>query len=180
MKKILNIIIILVMILTLSGCKDTASMAVEKYLNKYNALDEEVLLDMNAIIEGENLNNENRDIYESIFKKQYTDLKYEIVEEEYDGDEATVKAQITVYDLYKVQNDASQYLANNPEEFNNDDGIDDVEKFIKYKLNEMKNVVDTVEYTIDFYVVKTSNGWTISSLSRSDLEKLHGVYNYES
>lgn len=180
MKKVLSIMIGLFMVLSLSGCKDTASMAVERYLNKYNALDEDVLVDMNSIIEKENLNDANRDIYESIFKKQYTDLKYEIIEEEYDGDEATVKTKITVYDLYKVQNDASQYLADNPDDFNDDEGIYDVEKFIEYKLNQMKNTVDTVEYTIDFYVVKTTDGWTVSSLSNSDLEKLHGVYNYES
>lgn len=180
MKKVLSIILGLFIVLSLGGCKDTASMAVERYLNKYNALDEDVLVDMNTIIENENLNDANRDTYESIFKKQYTDLKYEILEEEYDGDEATVKTKITVYDLYKVQNDASQYLADNPAEFNDDEGIYDVEKFIEYKLNQMKNTVDTVEYTIDFYVVKTTDGWIVSSLSKSDLEKLHGVYNYES
>ena len=56
----------------------------------------------------------------------------------------------------------------------------DVNKFIAYKLNEMKMVTETVEYTIEFYVVKTSDGWTVSSLSTSDLEKIHGIYDYES
>ena len=36
------------------------------------------------------------------------------------------------------------------------------------------------EPKIDFYVVKTSNGWVVNSLSNSDLEKIHGIYNYES
>ena len=40
--------------------------------------------------------------------------------------------------------------------------------------------MDKVEYTIEFYVVKTSDGWVVSSLSDSDLEKIHGIYNYES
>ena len=180
MKKVLSLIVAFMMVLSLGGCKDTASMAVENYLTKYNSLHEDVLTDMATIIENENLSDNNRSTYESIFKKQYTDLSYEIIEEEYNGDEATVKAKITVYDLYKVQNDASQYLADNPDKFNDENGKYDVEKFITYKLEQMKNNVDTVEYTIDFYVVKTSEGWVVSSLSRSDLEKIHGVYDYES
>ena len=40
--------------------------------------------------------------------------------------------------------------------------------------------VGQVDYTIEFYVVKTSDGWTVSDLSKSDLEKIHGIYNYES
>ena len=180
MKRVLSIILGLAIILSLGGCKDSASMAVEEYLSKYNSLHDDVITDMTSIINAENLSEDNKSVYESIFKKQYTDLTYEIVGEEYDGDEATVKTKIIVYDLYKVQNDASEYLANNPEEFNNEDGVYDVEKFVEYKLDKMKNNVDTVEYTIDFYVVKTSDGWVVSSLSRTDLEKIHGVYNYES
>ncbi|MBQ6840705.1 MAG: hypothetical protein IJO63_01130 [Bacilli bacterium] len=180
MKKLFSVLICLVMVLTLSGCKDTASMAVENYLAKYNSLHEDVLMDMDNVIMEENLSDNDKSTYESIFKKQYTDLKYEIIEEEYNGDEATVKTKITVYDLYKVQNDASMYLAENPDEFNDDNGIYDVTKYISYKLDQMKNATQTVDYTIDFYVVKTSEGWTVSSLSKTDLEKLHGVYNYES
>ncbi|MBE6155269.1 MAG: hypothetical protein E7164_00755 [Firmicutes bacterium] len=180
MKKLFNVVLCIMMIFSLTGCKDTASMAVEEYLSKYNSLHDDVISDMNAIIESENLSEENRTTYESIFKKQYTDLTYEITEEEYDGDEAIVKAKIKVYDLYKVQNDASVYLANNQSKFNDENGKYDVEKFIKYKLEQMKNTVDTVEYTIDFYLVKTSQGWVVSSLSRTDLEKIHGIYNYES
>lgn len=180
MKKIIRLVLCLVLVLVLGGCRDTASMAVENYLNKYNALDEAVLTDMAQIVDSENLSDSNKETYESIFKKQYTDLTYEVVEEEYDGDEATVKVQITVYDLYKVQRDASEYLANNAEEFNDENGMYDVEKFIEYKLDKMKNTIDKIEYTIDFYVVKTTNGWVVSSLSNSDLEKIHGIYNYES
>lgn len=180
MKKVLNIIICLVMVLSLCGCKDSASMAVEKYLAKYNSLHEDVLTDMNSVVEAENLSDENKEIYESIFKKQYADLSYEIVEEEYDGDEATVEVKITVYDLYKVQNDASTYLVNHADEFNDENGKYDLNKFISYKLDQMKNNTDTVDYTIEFYVVKTSDGWTVSDLSKSDLEKIHGIYNYES
>ena len=44
----------------------------------------------------------------------------------------------------------------------------------------MKETNEKTSYTIDFYVVNTSDGWTVSSLSNSDIEKLHGIYDYES
>ena len=180
MKKVLIVIVSLFIILSLGGCGDSATKAVEKYLAKYNSLDSEVLPDIHDIVEKENLSDDDKDTYVAIFKKQYTDLKYDIVNEEYDGDEATIKVKVTVYDLYKAQKNASDYLIANTDEFNEDEGNYDAEKFIKYKLDQMKKTSTTVDYTIDFYVVKTSNGWVVSSLSNSDLEKIHGIYDYES
>ena len=179
MKKVFSGIIMLMLVLSLSGCTKTARTAVEDYLAMYTSLDEKVLTDMGNVIESENLTDENKGVYESIFKKQYSDLSYEITNEEYSGDEATITAKISVYDLYKAQTDATNYLSSHPEEFNDDQGIYDVQKFFEYKLEQMKNADDKVEYTIDFYVVKNGNDWVVSSLSNTDLEKIHGIYNYE-
>ena len=44
----------------------------------------------------------------------------------------------------------------------------------------MKETTERVQYTLDFYVVNTSDGWVVSSLSNSDIEKIHGIYDYES
>ena len=98
----------------------------------------------------------------------------------YNGDEATITVKVNVYDLYKAQKDATTYLAENPNEFKDEDGKYDAEKFITYKLDKMKETNEKTSYTIDFYVVNTSDGWTVSSLSNSDIEKLHGIYDYES
>lgn len=180
MKKIISIIVFGVLICFLGGCKNSATSSVEEYLNNYKNLDEKVLIDMNAIIEKEDISEDNKNLYKDIYKKQYSDLKYKIENEEYNGDEAVIKVRINVYDLYKVQKEASNYLATHADEFNDENGNYDLNKFIEYKLNNMKNTSDRVDYTIDFYVVKSSNGWTVSSLSNSDLEKIHGIYNYES
>ena len=51
---------------------------------------------------------------------------------------------------------------------------------MKEQLDKMKETNEKTSYTIDFYVVNTSDGWTVSSLSNSDIEKLHGIYDYES
>ena len=179
MKKIIGIITSLILVLCLTGCGDSAKIAVDNYLAKYNALDDDVLNDMNDIVLKENLSEENKEVYIALFKKQYSNLTYKITKEQYDGDEAIVSANITVYDYYKVQKEANEYLENNPDEFNDENGNYSVDKFIAYKLEQMKNTNDKIDYTIDFYVVKTSDGWIVSSLSNSDLEKIHGIYNYE-
>ena len=179
MKKIISLLFLLIIINLITGCGSSATKAVENYLNEYNMLSDNVTKNMKDIVNRENFKGQDRKTYMDIFKKQYKDMKYEIVDEAYDGDEAIIKAKINVYDLYKVQNSASSYLANHADEFNDANGNYDVNMFIKYKLDKMKNISDRVDYTIDFYVVNTTDGWVVSSLSNSDLEKIHGIYNYE-
>jgi len=180
MRKTLSAFFCLLMVLTLCGCGETATMAVDRFFARYNNLDEAVLQDMNRVIAYENINESMHDDYEQIIKKQYKNLTYQIENEVYDGDEAIITVKITVFDLYKVQRDASRYLANNADVFNNEEGIYDVSKYLEYKLDKMKNVTEKIDYTIDLYVLKTGNSWQVSSLSESDLEKIHGIYNYES
>lgn len=179
MKKIFYLVIIIFSIFLLTGCQDSATVAVENYLNKYNALDDSVLSDMNSVIDRENLNDENKKIYEDILKKQYSDLKYEITNENYAGDEATISVKITVYDLYSIQDETNNYLVNNQDEFNDENGEYDVQKYLNYKLGKMSEVTKRTDYTIDFYVINSDSGWVVSSLSNSDIEKIHGIYNYE-
>ena len=180
MKKLLSVILAVLFIMSLSGCGNSATKAVENYLQEYNSLSDNVISDMMNVVTDEDINDDQKMVYQDIFKKQYQDLTYTIDKEEYDGDEATITVTVKVYDLYKAQKDASDYLKDHQDEFNNDDGEYDVSKYIDYKLDQMKNMMDKVEYTIEFYVVKTSDGWVVSSLSDSDLEKIHGIYNYES
>lgn len=178
MKKIIHVLFIFLIVVILSGCNNTAVKTVEDYLNEYKYLSNNVTENMKEIVDRENIEGIDRETYIKIFEKQYKDLKYEILNEEYNGDEATIKVKINVYDLYKIQNDANIYLANHMEEFNDENGEYDYKKFIKYKLNKMINANDRVDYTIDFYVVNKDNRWTVSSLSNADLEKIHGIYNY--
>ena len=180
MKKIYGLVLTLIITFMLTGCGKSATDSVKKYLDNYKNLDDKVLVDMKNVIDKENLNEENSKKYEDILKKQYTDLSYEIEKEDYNGDEATITVKIDVYDLYKAQKDSTTYLANNPDEFKDSDGKYDSNKFITYKINKMKETTERVQYTIDFYVVNTSDGWIVSSLSNSDIEKIHGIYDYES
>ena len=88
---------------------------------------------------------------------------------------------ITVYDLYKAQRDATEYLNEHRDEFNDEEGNYDSSKFMDYRLEQMQKTTDTVEYTITFNLTKDDDdNWQITELSQEDLEKIHGIYNYDS
>ena len=177
MKKILLIVIT---ILTLAGCGgNTAKSAVESYLMQYRNLDSEVLVDLENIINLENLTNKQEEKYRDVLKKQYKDLSYKIIEEEYDDEISYVTVKLEVYDLYKAQNDASIYLTNNHEVFYNENNEYDVNKYIDYKLDKMKDVIDKIEYTVVFTVTKEDDEYVVEQPTEETLEKIHGIYNYE-
>ena len=182
MKKVYKLLLVVGICLILAGCgcmKKTAKGAVQDYLNQYKNLSSNVISSMDDVVNDENLTDSQKEKYRDILKRQYQDLKYEIVNEKYDGDNATVDVKITVYDLYKVQKDANNYLTNSGDEFK-ENGVYSNDLFMNYKLDKMKKVTDTVEYNITFNVTKDDKGnYKVNDLSNSDLEKIHGVYNYD-
>lgn len=182
MKKVYKLLLVVGICLVLAGCgcmKKTAKGAVQDYLNQYKNLSSNVISSMDDVVNDENLTDSQKEKYRDILKRQYQYLKYEIVNEKYDGDNATVDVKITVYDLYKVQKDANNYLTNSGDEFK-ENGVYSNDLFMNYKLDKMKKVTDTVEYNITFNVTKDDKGnYKVNDLSNSDLEKIHGVYNYD-
>lgn len=177
MKKIL---LLLVVVFLLNGCgKNTARMATENYLKKYKTLNSEVLVDMENIIKKENLTTELEDKYREVLKKQYKDLSYEIIEEEYDDDVSYVTVKIDVYDLYKAERDADIYLENNKEEFYDENELYDINKFLNYKLDRMKETTSRIKYTIVFTITKENDKYVVEQPTENDLKKIHGIYNYE-
>ena len=179
MKKLGLILITLIAAVGCACSMSKASDAVKEYLGKYNNQDSEILVELDALVKEENLSEEDGNNYKEIMKKQYTDLKYEIVDEIYNGDEAIVTTKITVYDLYKAEEDAESYRLEHEEEFQDENKVYDAAKFLKYKIEQMKKADKTVEYTIDFQVVKKDGKWVVENVSTEDLEKIHGIYNYE-
>mgnify|MGYP005773451599 CR=1 FL=1 len=178
MKKILGILGCLVMVVGCSCSNDKAADAVEKYLNDYKGLNDHVLEDIDELIKNEDLTDLGSETYREVLKRQYRDLIYTIENEDYDGDTATVTVKITVYDLYKAQKDASEYLSEHPDEFLTD-GEYDNDLYMEYKLEQMKKTTETVSYNIVFTVTKTDGKWYVEQPSDEVLEKIHGVYNYE-
>lgn len=173
-----KIIVVLISCLFLIGCGcvvEKASDSVRSYLNKYNLEDESIKNELDKVTK--NFSEDDKKVYEEIMEKQYKDLNYKILEEKYNGDNAIVTTKIQVYDLYNIQENVNKYKEEHKNEFTKEDGSFDNEKFLKYKLEEMKKETKKIEYTIDFKVHKKDGKWILESISERDLEKIHGIYN---
>ncbi len=178
MKKILLMFGCLLLVVGCSCSNDKAADAVEKYLNDYKGLSDHVLEDIDELVEAEKLTDKGKETYKEVLKRQYRDLIYTIENEDYDGDTANVTVKLTVYDLYKAQKEASEYLNSHQDEFLTD-GKYDNDLYIEYKLEQMKNMNDTIQYNVVFKVTKTDGKWYVEQPDEETLEKIHGVYNYD-
>lgn len=180
MKKMLLNIFIVLFLLIIVGCgkKMTAREAVSDYLDLYKSNDTEVMKQLDEFVEKEYLDEEQKDIYVEAMKREYASMMYEITQEKYESEYAYVTVKLTVIDLYKAQKDAIEYLDNNQDKFLDENGSYDKDKFTTYKLNEMKNASETITYEIVFKLLKDGNSWEVIQLSNDDLEKIHGIYNY--
>lgn len=178
MKKIILFLVCTFLVVGCSCSNDKATDAVEKYLNEYKGLSDNVLKDIDRLIEHEELEDKHHDTYKEVMKRQYRDLNYTIENEAYDGDEAKVTVKITVYDLYKVEKESREHLEKNQDDFLTD-GAYDAKKYLEYKLDKMKDAKDTISYNIVFKVHKTDGKWQVEQPNEETLEKIHGIYNYE-
>ncbi|MBQ6285659.1 MAG: hypothetical protein IJK67_05045 [Bacilli bacterium] len=176
-----KIVVLLMTVLLLSACSlsNTPSGKVEAFLNEYTSMSDSVKADMETKVESENLSEENKKVYLDVLTRQYKNLKYSIKDESIDGNKATVRAKVTVYDLYKIDKDSVNYMNNNSTEFIDENGAYSDNLFNKYRLNEMLKTNETVEYDIDFYLNQVNGEWVIESPDRIALEKIHGLYNYD-
>lgn len=183
MKNMKKVFIICISLLMLVGCGctllKTPTKKVEELLNMYKMKDKDVMDELDEYVATQDLTDDQKDKYKEIISKQYTDMKYEVTEETIDGEEATVTAKITVYDLYKVQKDAEEYLTDHKSEFYDETDTYDKTLFIDYKLDKMKSATDTVDYTVIFQLNKVDGTWEVDQLDNDTLEKIHGIYNYD-
>lgn len=179
MKKIL---LLITTILLLAGCEsvmNNPTKRVEVFLNKYQTMDEEVLSQLDDTLNNDRtLTTTQKKDYKDMMKKQYQNLTYTIKDEEVDGDTATVKVEIEVYDFNKAMNEADSYLLENQDEFIDENNKVDNKKFMDYKIKQMKNTNEKVKYTIEFNLTKNDNTWTLDNVDEITRQKIHGIYNY--
>ena len=158
---------------------NTPTKKVEAFLNKYQTLDNVVLDQMDNMISTDTLmDSDQKNNYSDVLKRQYQDLTYQIKDERIDGDKAVVTAEIEVYDFYKTNNSSAKYYAENEDKFLNDDGILDESKYVEYRIEQMKNTMERVKYTIDFTLTKVNNKWTLDEIDDATRLKIHGLYEY--
>ena len=181
MKKVL---MILGLTLVMTGCSlgnmdNTPTKKVEEYLNNYQTLDSNVLSEIDALVNNEEMFDEDQQTtYRDIMKKHYQDLTYTIKEETVNGDKATVEVEIEVNDYTKTLKEAEDYRTTNEKEFYNAEGVFDETLFNTYKLDKLKENKERVKYTIYFSLTKSNNEWTIDDLTETEQEKILGIYEY--
>lgn len=168
MKKIILISIFLVLLV---GCNlsNSPTSKVEGLLGKYQTLDKDIIKDINDVVSRETLTEEQTKRYKSLIEKQYKNMTYEVKDERYDGNSATITVEIKVLDYKKAINEvATTYLQKDKytvEEYNNT------------KLTALEKVKEKVLYTIDFEVNKDVNGnWYLASLDNETIKKILGMY----
>ena len=181
MKRIHRIIFLVTILFLVVGCgnmMNTPTKKVEDFLSKYQTMDKAVLTQLDDVIEDAgNLVDKQKDTYRELMKKQYQNLSYKIKDETEDGDNATIQVEIEVYDYGKAIQEAESYLTTNREEFiNNETNEIDTEKFLDYKIKQMKDTKDKVTYTINFTLTKVEDEWKLDNISDVDRQKLHGLY----
>lgn len=180
MKKIHLVILSVLFILLLSGCgTNTPKEKVKEFLSRYTSISEDVETNIETSVAKEGLSTTNQNKYKEVLKRQYTNLKYEIKDETTDGDAAVVRVHITVYDLYKSAIQSLDYLNNNNELFYNDD-VFNQESYDSYRIDQMLNTKEIIEYDIDFYLTKENGTWIVQNPDNTTQEKIHGLYDYES
>ena len=157
---------------------DSPTMKVQQYLNDFNNLNETVVEDMESSIIEENLSSDNTSIYREVLTRQYKDLRYEIVDETINDDKATVKAKVTVYDLYNSNKQSETYMNEHQDEFMDTENVFDQESYMKYRLDEMLKTTNTITHEVTFNLTKIEDEWVIDDIDRETLEKIHGLYDY--
>ena len=171
--------LVLLLSLFLIGCElsNTPTKKTEEFLKKYQVLDSAVVTDLDEVVnEDTTLNESQKIMYKDIMKKHYQNLSYQIKDEIVDGNEAVVVVEISVTDFKKVLEETNNYLNNNKEEFDDENGNYSIVKFNDYKLNKLKEAKDKIVYTIEIKLTKESDNWKVNNLSQTDYDKINGVY----
>ena len=172
-KKFLFIIGLFILSISLFGCgnMNTPRKKVEMLLMSYRNNGESIVSELNDYLSTLMIEDAYFEDYKKVYLRQYQDLTYEIKDERIDGDNATVTAQIEVYDYYKTENDVNDYITNNPDEF-----LNDGKSSILYRIEELNKENSRVTYTLDINLTKVNDEWTIDTLTDDDLAKIHGTY----
>lgn len=176
-------VIISIMSLLLVGCGETLmntpTKKVEMFLDKYKTLDNDVTTQLNDLVDGYSLfDDESKEEYKKLMKKHYKNLNYEVKEERINGDQAVVTTEIEVTDYSKIMTDANSYLANHRDEFSDSNGNYNELLFTKYRINKLKEASETVKYTIDFQLKKENKKWVLEDLTDEQEAKINGMYTY--
>lgn len=165
MKKCILTIIIFILALLLVGCTiaNTPTAKTEELLGNYQRLDKKININYYDLSIDRDLSEQQQTEYIKLIKDQYQSLSYEIKEEIIDGNTATVTTSVKVKDFKKIINNY------NKNEYT-------TEEYHNLIIDDLKDAKDKVTYTIDFTLIKDSEGnWNMDDLTNEMKEKLLGI-----
>ncbi len=179
MKKIIIGMLSLFLLVGCGNMMNTPTKKVEEFLSKYQTMDDKVLSQLDEVIDtAGTMTKDQKEKYRELMKKQYKNLSYKIDDETEDGNHATVKVEIEVYDYATAITEAETYMKTNQDEFIDPETneIDDA-KFMDYKLDQMDKVKEKIKYTINFTLTKDDDNWKMDDITDIDRQKIHGLYS---
>ena len=145
---------------------------VKEYMEKYKKLDKSVCDDI-VYPFGDELSYIQKERYEGIIKFKYERISYYFVEEEgtiVNENDAVIFVKVTSVDIKAAYEKATTYIDTHKEEF---ETVDDE---VEYKLDVISKYDLTEEYLISFNLFKKDGEWKMAELSKSDLDKIKGLF----
>ena len=177
MKKIVYIFLAVTLLTGCGEISNTPTKQVEGFFNQYQTLDQDVLDDLEQVVsEEEKFDDNSKEKYREIIKKQYKNLTYYVKEEKVDGDTATVTVEITVYDFASVMAEAEDYKNNHMDEFHDESGNFSQSKYIDYVVDQLGKTKEKVKYTLDLGLTKIDDKWKLNGLDSDTEDKILGIY----
>ncbi len=167
MKKIFIIIMSLMLITGCSKEMNTPTSKVERFINDYQNLSDNVIDNLEKSIKKEDLTEKQKKKYQTIMEKQYQNLSYKITDEEIINDTAIVNVEIEVLNYSYSLSNSKKYYEEHKEEIKN---------YNDYKLKELEKVEDKIKYNIVFSLTEFNGVWELNELDKNDLKKIHGLY----
>lgn len=165
MKKIIIPILVFLFLVGCTATKMTPKSAVEDMLKKYQSKDDVVMKQLDDVINSDTTYSDDlKAEYKKAIERQYTNLTYDIRDDEINGDNATVTVEIEVYDYSNV-------VVSDP-------GVD-LDDSIEYSLAQIKAMQETnerVKYTLELTVTKDGDEWKVDNLTDIERKKIHGLY----
>jgi len=146
------------------------------YLKSYIKEDSSILKKIEYPFE-DTLNSSQEQRFKEIMKKQYRNMVYTIEEQNLEEVDGQIVVHVTVFDLKDSYDRANHYVESHASNFEKEDGSFDEEKAIDYKLSQLEDVKEKIDYSITFHFIKNKdNQWNMSDLSSSDIEKINGLF----
>ncbi len=179
MKKILLILFCIIYITGCANLMNTPTKKVEYLLSKYQKNDEEVLKQLSDTLLSDTILEDNqKERYNSIMKRQYSNLTYKVKNEAIDGNTAIVEVEIEVYDYAKSIKEIEDKLLENSDQYKDDTGEINTILYNDDKLSSLENTSDRITYTINFTLSKVDEEWIVDDLTEAERMKIHGLYAY--